>query len=387
MQKYGERGAALGGAGSLIPVYQPDLSGNERQYVLECIESSWISSRGDFKERFERAFAEYVRVPFAISVTNGTAALHLALHCLGIGPGDEVIVPTLTYIASVNTIRQTGASPVFVESNLDDWLLEPGDVLRRITPRTKAILVVHLYGAVCNMRAINEIARERGLLVVEDCAEALGATFEGKHVGGLSDAACFSFYGNKTLTTGEGGMIVTRSGALAERIRIVCNQGQSASRRYWHVELGFNYRMTNLCAALGLAQIERLPATLARKKALAQQYRQALADARVTMQRPQPQTCSVEWLISVLLPSGVDRDATMDGLAAAGIETRPVFECAHEMPMYCQGQRFPIAEEVSRRGISLPSFPALTDDEITYVARTLTRILTRNDACAAVAER
>jgi perosamine synthetase len=371
---------------SFIPLYQPDLSGNERNYVLECIDSSWISSRGDFKARFEGAFAEFVGVPSAVSVTNGTAALHLALHCLGIGPGDEVIVPTLTYIASVNTIKQTGATPVFAESSRADWLLDPRDVLRQITAQTKAIMAVHLYGAACDMRAINEIAQRHDLMVIEDCAEALGTTFDGKYVGNFSDAACFSFYGNKTLTTGEGGMIVTRNGRLAERLRLVCNQGQSSTRRYWHVEHGFNYRMTNICAALGLAQIERLPATLTQKRMVAQRYRQALGDARVTMQQPGPETCSAEWLISVLLPNGVDRNATMEALATSGIETRPVFECAHQMPMYSRGQRFPAAEEISRRGVSLPSFPILTGDEITYIANTLTRILDRNDAGRVVAE-
>ncbi|WP_407166050.1 DegT/DnrJ/EryC1/StrS family aminotransferase [Bradyrhizobium sp. ORS 111] len=370
----------------LIPLYQPDLSGKERQYVLECIDTAWISSRGDFKARFENAFADYVGVPYAVSVNNGTTALHLALHCLGIGPGDEVIVPTLTYIASVNTIKQTGAIPVFAEVNHGDWELDPADIRRRVTSKTKAVMAVHLYGAVCDMHTIGEIARQHNLMVIEDCAEALGSTFAGQHVGNFGDVACFSFYGNKTLTTGEGGMVVTRKASLAERLRLVCNHGQSPTRRYWHIELGFNYRMTNICAALGLAQIERLPATVTRKRAVAQRYRQALADSRVTMQQLHSEACSGEWLMSVLLPADVDRDCTMEALAGAGIETRPVFACAHEMPMYYREQHFPIAEEISRRGISLPSFPALTNDEITYIARRLTQLLLRNRAVEVIAE-
>ena len=193
-----------------IPVYRPDLSGNERAYVNECIETSWISSIGSFIDQFERAFSERIGAEHAISVSNGTVALHLAFHCLGIGLGDEVIVPTFTYIASVNTIKQTGATPVFADCRRGDWLLDPDDVARKITPRTKAIVAVHLYGALCDMAALERIADKAGVPLVEDSAEAFGSTLDGRHAGTFGDVSTFSFFGNKTITTGEGGMVTAR---------------------------------------------------------------------------------------------------------------------------------------------------------------------------------
>lgn len=366
---------AVAAARPLIPLYRPDLSGNERRYVLECLDSSWISAHGIFNERFEKAFAEAVGAPHAITVSNGTVALHLALHCLGVGPGDEVIVPSFTYIASVNTIAQTGATPVFADCRAEDWLLDPEDVARRITPRTKAILPVHLYGAVCDMPAIQRLAHEAGCAIIEDCAEALGSTLDDRHVGGFGDVGTFSFFGNKTITTGEGGMVVARDPALVQRLRLVKGQGQSPTRRYWHVELGFNYRMTNICAAIGLAQLERLPEILARKRRIVDLYRASLADLPVTLQRPQTNVRSAEWLLSLLLPERCDREAVMAAMEAAGVETRPVFYCAHQMPMYDRGQRLPVAEAIAARGMSLPSFPSLTDEEVTVVAAVLREAL------------
>ncbi|MDQ6781234.1 MAG: DegT/DnrJ/EryC1/StrS aminotransferase family protein, partial [Candidatus Eremiobacteraeota bacterium] len=241
-----------------IPVYQPDLSGNERRYVLECVESSWISSIGEFIGRFEGAVAQLTGARHAIAVCNGTVALHLALHCLDVGPGDEVIVPTFTYISSVNTIAQTGATPVFVDAQETDWNLDSGAIQARITPRTKAIMAVHIYGVPCAMQVIRPLADAHGLRIVEDCAEALGSRIGGRHVGTFGDVGTFSFFGNKTVTTGEGGMLITDDDALAARLRLVKGQGQSLTRRYWHEELGFNYRMTNIAAAIGAAQMERV---------------------------------------------------------------------------------------------------------------------------------
>ncbi len=373
-------------ARALIPLYCPDLSGNEREYVLQCLDTSWISSSGEFISRFEHAFAEITAIPHAIAVSNGTVALHLALHCLGIGPGDEVIVPTFTYIASVNTIAQTGAVPVFAESRCDDWLLDPDDVVRKITARTRAILPVHLYGAVCDMGSLCRIAERYGLAIVEDCAEAIGATFGGAHVGSFGDVGTFSFFGNKTITTGEGGMVATRNSALAERMRRVKGQGQSATRRYWHTEIGFNYRMTNICAAIGLAQLEHYGLMLARKRAIFDQYRRLLAGAPVTLQKPLPSVGAADWLFTLLLPEGIDRDTVMDLLGSEGIETRPTFFCAHEMPMYTRGHRFPVGEEISRRGLSLPSYPGMTSGDVERVATALREALeqcaTRTDGPA-----
>lgn len=354
-----------------IPVYRPDLSGNERRYVLSCIDSTWISSIGAFIERFEAAMAQATGARHAISVCNGTVALHLALHCLDIGPGDEVIVPSFTYIASVNTIAQTGATPVFAESRAGDWLLDPADVERRITPRTRAILPVHLYGAACDMAALGAIARRRGLRVIEDCAEALGTTIDGRHVGTFGDVGTFSFFGNKTVTTGEGGMVIAADDALAQRLRMTKGQGQSLTRRYWHEMLGFNYRMTNIAAAIGLGQIERLEAVLARKRAIAGEYRRLLSALPVTFQVPDETVHSSEWLMSLLLPEGADRERLMADMADAGIDTRPVFYCAHTMPMYAKGERFPVAENIAAHGISLPSYPQLSADDLARVTDSL----------------
>ena len=358
-----------------IPVYQPELSGREREYVLDCVDSGWISSIGKYTERFEQVVAEYIGSPNAIAVSNGTVAIHLALHCLDIGPGDEVIVPTFTYIASVNTIAQTGATPVFADSRPGDWLLDPEDVRRKITSRTKAIMPVHLYGAVCDMPAIGEIAREHGLKVVEDCAEALGSTLNRRHVGTWGDVGTFSFFGNKTVTTGEGGMVVAKDDALAARLRKVKGQGQSLEKRYWHDELGFNYRMTNICAAIGVAQMERIEGILARKREVGALYRSKLEGSPFEFQHLADGVESSDWLVSLLVPRGVDRNALMVRLAENGIDSRPVFYCAHHMPMYKTGDTHPVAEDIAARGLSLPSYPALTDDQVVQIAGTLRSVL------------
>lgn len=356
---------------SLIPVYAPDISGNEKRYVNDCLDTSWISSIGIYTEKFEKACAEFIGVKYAIGVCNGTVALHLAIHCLDIGPGDEVIVPTFTYIASVNTIAQTGAKPVFVDCRPGDWLIDPADVEAKITPRTKAIMAVHLYGTICDMTALREVADRHGLKIIEDCAEALGSFQDGRHAGTSGDVGTFSFFGNKTVTTGEGGMVVTNDDALAARMRKVKGQGQSLSRRYWHDEIGFNYRLTNICAAIGLAQMERIDQILSRKRALADLYRQLLDGSGLTFQARRAGLESSEWLVSALLPEGTDRDAVMERMAAKGVDSRPVFYCAHHMPMFRSDEVFPVSENIAARGISLPSFPALSDDDVRKVADAL----------------
>ena len=359
----------------VIPVYRPDLSGNERRYVLDCLDTGWISSLGVYVERFERAVAARAGAAHAVATCNGTVALHLALYGLGIGPGDEVIVPSFTYIASVNAVSYTGARPVLADSRAADWLLDPEHAEALITPRTRAIMAVHLYGAACDMTALRAIADRHGLAVVEDAAEALGTTISGRHAGTFGDAAAFSFFGNKTVTTGEGGMAVCDDPALAARMLQARGQGQSFTRRYWHEVMGFNYRMTNVAAAIGCAQMERLDAILARKRALAARYRALLAGVPVAFQQAMPGVESAEWLVSVLLPEGVDRDAVMACMAAHGVETRPVFHCAHTMPVQHQAVRLPVAEGIAARGISLPSFPGLTGMEQDRVAEALAEAL------------
>lgn len=353
-----------------IPVYIPSLSGNEVKYVRDAVESGWISSLGQYVDRFEAGIREVTGAKHAIAVSNGSVALHLALHCLDVGPGDEVIVPTFTYIASVNAITLAGATPVFVDVSRDDWLIDPASVERAITPRTKAILPVDLYSAVSSPD-VTRIARDHGLAVVQDCAEVFGTTVAGRHAGMDADVATFSFFGNKTVTTGEGGAVISNDDALALRMRKVKGQGQSFTRRYWHDEIGFNYRMTNICAAIGVAQIERMPELLDRKRAIAARYRSDLSNCNVTFQAVGEAVECSEWLVSLLLPSGIDRERVMADMADLSVDTRPLFYCAHHMPMYQTGQSLPVAEDIASRGLSLPSYPDLSDEQMSLVSAAL----------------
>ncbi len=355
-----------------VSLYEPDLSGNELPYVVDCLNTTWISSKGEYIGKFERAFADFVRSDHAVAVCNGTVALHLALAALDLGPGDEIIVPTFTYIASVNMIALRGATPVFADCRPDTWAIGRAEVEPLITPRTRAIMAVHLYGGMCDLAELRALADRRGLKLIEDASEALGCFWSGRHAGVWGECGTFSFFGNKTITTGEGGMVVTNDAALAERLRLLRGQAQHPTRRYWHVELGFNYRMTNICAAIGFAQMERLTKLLERKRAIASQYRDRLRQQDVQFQSRPPEIESGEWLVTVLLPEDVDRDAVMDCLNQYGIESRPTFYCAHHMPMYETQSALPKSEEISRRGISLPSHPLLSDDDIAEVCDRLT---------------
>ena len=252
-----------------VPIYQPSLDGNEKKYVDECLDSSWISSKGKFIKLFEDKFASTIGVEHASSVCNGTVALQLALATLGARRDDEVIVPSFTYIASVSSICHAGATPVFVDSLHDTWQMDPEDVRKKITPRTRAIMAVHLYGHPCEMDPLVAIAKEHNLHLIEDCAEAFGSRYRGRHVGTFGDLSTFSFYGNKTITTGEGGMVVTNNRQLYDRCHHLKMHGLAQNREYWHDALGFNYRMTNVCAAIGLAQLERAEEKIATLPTLA----------------------------------------------------------------------------------------------------------------------
>jgi perosamine synthetase len=357
-----------------IPVYQPSLSGNEKRYVMQCLDSSWISSKGDFIGEFERRFAEYTGIRHAATVSNGTVALHVAMVALGIGPGDEVIVPTLTYISSVNAITYTGGTPVFVDSLAPTWQMDPADVARKLTPRTKAILAVHLYGHPCDMQPLRQIASERSLFLVEDCAEAIGTRYRGTHVGNFGDIATYSFYGNKTITTGEGGMVTTNDETLHARIVHFKGQGLAAHRQYWHDVVGYNYRMTNICAALGLAQLEQVEGFLERKRQIAELYRRGLEGTDIVVHAESDGTTHSYWMCSILVNDPMDRDPLREHLANEGIETRPVFYPVHTMPMYAtRFQRHPVAEDIGWRGINLPSWPGLSDRDITDICGCIRR--------------
>lgn len=363
-----------------LPIAQPLLGEKELVNVTECILSGWISSTGRFVTEFEKRCAEYCRVPYAVSASNGTTALHLALLVLDIGPGDEVIVPTLTFIASANAVAHTGAKPVFVDSEPKSWNLDPAAVERAITPRTKAVMAVHLYGHPADMRRLREICDRHDLYLVEDAAEAFGSTHQGEPAGSLGDVATFSFFGNKIITTGEGGMVLTADPQLAERCRILRDHGMSPTRRYWHIALGYNYRMTNLQAAVGVAQIEKIDAIIAAKRRIAATYQAALAGLPgVTLPLEPAGTQSVYWLNSICIDPGsfgTDRDTVMAELKKEGIETRPVFPVLHQQPIYSGPGHapMPVAEEISGRGVSLPSDASLSATEIQRVADCIRRI-------------
>ena len=351
---------------SKIPVYEPVLGGDVRSNVLECIDSNWISSRGQFVDRFEREFAAYVGVEHAASVCNGTVALHLAMLALGLGPGDEVIVPTFTYIASVNAIAYVGATPVFVDSLLDTWQLDPSDIRRKITARTKALVVVHLYGQPAHMDAVMSIAREHGLAVIEDCAEAIGSRIGDRHVGTFGDIATWSFFGNKTITTGEGGMVTASLPQLDATMRKLKGQGLAGDREYWHDVIGYNYRMTNICAAIGAAQLPHASKFLGRKRQIASQYREGLKSTPVDVLWEAAGTTNSFWMNCLAVRDPTQREPLRKHLAREGIETRPTFHPAHTMPMYERYAtgNYPVALALGRRGINLPSSPALTDADV-----------------------
>jgi len=363
-----------------LPVYRPQLGDRERRYLLEAFDSGWISSRGEFVRRFEQAFADFVGMPRAVSVCNGTVALHVVLAALGVGPGDEVIVPTFTYVAPVNMIRLVGAEPVFADSDPVTWQLDPADVERRITPRTRAIVAVHLYGQACDMERLTAIARRHRLLVIEDCAEAFGTRIGERHVGRFGNVATFSFFGNKTITTGEGGMVIARDPEMAERIALLKNQGVSSDREYWHTELAFNYRMTNLQAAIGLAQLEQADAVLARKRQIAEGYRHALAGLPVELHGEQDGTTHSFWMVSMLVGHADLRPRLRAALADGGVETRPTFVPAHRLPMYARDgkRRYPVADTLGERGINLPSWPGLADDDVARVGTLIRRFFERS---------
>lgn len=351
----------------MIPVYQPHLSGREKEYVNQCLDSTWISSKGEFIGRFERSFAEYIGIEHATTVSNGTVAIHLALEAIGIKPGDEVIVPTFTYIASVNTIIQTGATPIFVDSLEETWQIDPEDVRRKITPKTKAIMAVHLYGLPCEMSELTSICKEYGLMLVEDCAEAFGSLYKGQHVGTFGDIATFSFFGNKTITTGEGGMVVSKNKGIIENAYHLKNQGVSQEREYWHDTVAYNYRMTNICAAIGLAQLEQADVILSKKRQIAEWYRNGLTGLPLKTHNEIADTIHSFWMCSITVNEASLRQPLREHLKQAGIETRPVFYPSHTLPHCATDETFPVAESLAARGINLPSYPALTASQVNSI--------------------
>lgn len=362
-----------------IPVAAPMLVGNEKAYVMDCLDSTWISSNGKYIERFEQEFADFCRVKYAAACCNGTVALHLALMALGVKPGDEVIVPTLTFVATANAVTYCGGVPVFVDSEPETWNLDPTLIEAKITPRTKGIIVVHLYGHPVDMDPVIHIARRHGLFVIEDAAEAHGAEYKGRSVGSLGDIATFSFYGNKIITTGEGGMVVTNDNVLASKVRQLKGQGWDPNKRYWFPIIGYNYRMTNVAAAIGLAQLEKIEWQIERRREVAKWYHEYLQGTPgLVLPVEKEWARNVYWMFSVVLDESIQlsRDEVMAHLLEGGIETRPVFYPMHILPPYLQsakGQLFPVADRLSGRGVNLPTWAGLKREDIKFVCDTLTK--------------
>jgi len=360
-----------------IPVSAPFLGGNEKKYVMDCLESTWISSGGQYGERFERAFADFCDVKYALSCSNGTAALHLALLALGVGPGDEIIVPTLTFVATANAVTYCGATPVFIDSEPETWNLDPDLLEGKITPRTKGIIVVHLYGHPVDMDPVLSVTHHHGLFVIEDAAEAHGAKYKGRRSGSLGNIATFSFYGNKIITTGEGGMVVTDNSELARKVRQLKGQGMDAERRYWFTIVGYNYRMTNIQAAIGLAQLEKVDWHIQRRREVAKWYYDYLQNVPgLTLPVEKEWARNVYWMFSVVLGESLslERDEVMVALKEQGIETRPFFYPMHTLPPYrglAEGQRFPVADRLAARGINLPTWAGLTKEDVEFVCDVL----------------
>lgn len=358
-----------------ISVAEATLNGNEKKYVLDCLDSTWISSSGKYITEFEAAFAKYCGVKHAISTNNGTTALHLALVGLDLKPGDEVIVPTVTYIATANAVRYCGATPVLVDCVPGTLNICPDSVEKAITSKTKGIIPVHLYGHPANVPAINQIAAKHGLWVLEDAAEAHGSEVNGVRVGALSDCATFSFFGNKIITTGEGGMITTNNDQLAEKMKLYRSQGMDPNRRYWFPVVGYNYRMTNIQAAIGLAQLENIEEAIAKRDEIKARYKENLArlSSDILFADETPGYRSVCWMFNIFLSKGFayERDRVRDALETAGIETRPVFHPMHTLPPYKEERTFKVADEWCQRGINLPTHLMLTEQQIDFVCKTL----------------
>ncbi len=368
----------------MIPVNEPLLDGNERKYLLECIETGWISSEGPFVERFEAAFAARVGRKHGVAVSSGSAALEVCNAALGIGPGDEVIMPAFTIISCAAPVVRAGARPVLVDSDSATWNMDPRQVEARVTPRTRAIMVAHTYGLPVDMDPVLAIARRHGLALIEDAAEMHGQAYRGRPCGSFGELSAFSFYPNKHVTTGEGGMVVTDDAALAQRCRSLRNLCFRPEARFVHEELGWNFRMTNLQAALGLAQLERLDDTLRKKRAMGAEYTRLLRGTR-GVQLPLERTDyaeSVYWVYGLLLEesAGFDPREAMRRLAQAGVGTRPFFWPMHRQPVFEKmglfaGERYPVAERLGSHGFYLPSGVALTSAQIDTVGRTVKELL------------
>lgn len=369
---------------NMIPICEPSLGKEELDNVIDAVNSSWISSNGPFVSEFEENFADYCGTKYGIATSNGTVALHLALKALGIKNGDEVIVPALTFIATANSVSYCGAKSVFVDSDPTYWCMDPEKIERQITSKSKAIIPVHLYGHPCDMKSIMEISEDHGLYVIEDVAEAHGAEFNNKKVGSFGDISCFSFYGNKIMTTGEGGMCITNDENINEKMRVLRDHGMDPNKKYWHEIIGFNYRMTNLQAAVGVAQLKKLDGFVDKKRQLAKWYEHEFKDLSdegfIKMHPEMSWAKCVYWMYSLLINDKckIKKEKLMEKLNEKGIDTRPFFHSVHTMPPYANNQQFPISEQLSTKGINLPSSTTLSKEDVSYIANSIREVINGN---------
>jgi len=368
-----------------IPIYEPLLGGNESKYLNECIDTGWISSKGRFVTEFESKFQSFIGSSYALSASNGTVALHLALEALGIKAGDEIIVPDLTFAASINAILYCGATPVLADIERETFNIDFSKVEQLITSKTKAIMPVHLYGLACDMDLCMSIAKKHNLLVVEDSAEAFGSEFEGRKLGSFGDVATFSFYGNKTITTGEGGMITFNDQKVYQKAKVLRDHGMDPQKTYWHNFVGYNYRMTNMQAAIGLAQIERIDEILKQKVSIANYYRSKLQNVPgISFVSESSKKLNTYWLVTILIDPkkfGLNRNLLQQRLKENNIDSRPVFFSLHIMPPYKKYYKTDLnnSKYVSDNGISLPSSLNLSHTDIDRICDTILSIHNNNN--------
>ena len=362
---------------NFIPISQPSITQLEIDYVNDAVRSGWVSSLGEYITKFESEFASFCGAKYALSVSNATVGLHLSLVALGIGKDDEVIIPDLTFVATGNVVKYVNAKPVIVDIDPDTLCIDANDINKAITKNTRAIIPVHLYGHPADMNKINEIAKENNLLVIEDAAEAHGAEIDGRRVGSFGDVGVFSFYGNKIITSGEGGMITTNNKNLYERLKFLRDHAMSSEKRYWHTEVGFNYRMTNLQAALGLAQLRRIEDLIQKRIEIFEWYKEGLFGAEnISLNRTQAGIKNVYWMIclEILDYTEKQRDDFLVKLKEKGIDGRPYFYPLSDMPIFDDTNTYN-AHNVYKTGLNLPSFFDITKEQVLSICKTIKEIL------------
>jgi perosamine synthetase len=367
----------------MIPVNEPLLNDQALKYLEECIRTGWVSSEGRFIKEFENRWAAFCGMNFGVAMSSGTGALEAAVACLGLEPGDEVIMPTFTIISCAQAIIKAGAVPVLVDSDPRNWCLDVGQVADRITPRTRALMPVHMYGHPADLDPLIELAGKHDLFIVEDAAEAHGAEYKGRKVGGFGDLSCFSFYANKIITCGEGGMVLARRVDHAEHLRSLRNLCFRQDRRFYHTEIGSNFRLTNLQAAVGLSQVERIDEHVAKKRWIGQSYNDRLGGLSQLILPPEELWAkSVYWMYGVVLTEEIPYDATEFArrLKQAGVDTRPFFLGMHAQPVLqarglFAGEHYPVADWLASRGLYLPSGLTLTETQIEEVCQAVQKVL------------